>query len=116
LHASIDDDTRHDPVEELLLRSGRGDTDAFAELYDLLAPTVFGFVTSLVPDAAAAEATTCEAFVEAWRRSATYDPDRCSATVWVLVVAHRRVVQAGARRRTPHPRALHDERKRRHDG
>jgi RNA polymerase sigma-70 factor (ECF subfamily) len=81
--------------EQLLLRSGRGDVDAFAELYDVLAPRVFGLVTSMVPAAVAAEAITCEAFVEAWRRSSTYDAERCSATAWVLVIAH------GLARRSP---------------
>ena len=85
--AFLRDERRHGELEQLLLRSGRGDVDAFAELYDHLAPRVYGLVTRLVPDPAASEAITCEAFVEAWRRSATYDPDRCSATSWVLVVA-----------------------------
>ncbi len=85
--AFLRDERRHGELEQLLLRSGRGDVDAFAELYDQLAPRVYGLVTRLVPDPAASEAITCEAFVESWRRSASYDPDRCSATSWVLVVA-----------------------------
>ena len=84
-----------DAVECLLVRSGRGDVDAFAELYDRLAPRVFGLVTTLVQDPAAAEAVTCEAFVEVWRRSSAYDPERSSATAWTLVVAHRLAVRAG---------------------
>lgn len=85
---------RHGELEQLLLRSGRGDVDAFAKLYDQLAPRVFGLVTRLVPDPATSEAIACEAFVDAWHRSASYDPDRCSAAVWVLVVAHRLAVRA----------------------
>ena len=85
---------RHGELEQLLVRSGSGDVDAFAELYDRLAPRVFGLVTRLVPDPVASETITCEAFVDAWRRSASYDPDRCSATVWVLVVAQRLAVRA----------------------
>ena len=101
--AFLRDERRHGEPEQLLVRSGRGDVGAFAELYDYLAPRVFGLVTRLVPDPAAAEAITCEAFVEAWRRSASYDPDRCSATAWVLVVAHRLALRA-ARTGAPAPR------------
>lgn len=92
--AFLGDERRHGELEQLLVRSGRGDVDAFAELYDHLAPRVFGLVTRLVPHPAASEAITCEAFVEAWRRSASYDPDRCSATAWVLVVAQRLALRA----------------------
>ena len=87
------DDVAPGHPEQLLLRSGGGDADAFAELYDLVAPRVFGLVVRLVPDAPAAEAITCEAFVEAWRRSPTYDPERCSAAAWVLLLAHRLAVR-----------------------
>ena len=100
---------RHGPLEQLLLRSGRGDTEAFAELYDRLAPRVFGVVSCLVRDAPAAEAIACEAFVETWRRSPTYEPDRCSATAWTLLVAHRLAVRARrlSAPTTDHPAPAH---------
>lgn len=91
--ATTYDDVRDGPLERLLLRSGRGDTEAFAELYDALAPRVFGLVTCLVRDAAASEAITCEVFVEAWRRSSTYDPARASAAAWTLLLTHRLAVR-----------------------
>ena len=73
---------RHDSrrgLEELLLLSGRGDAEAFAGVYDELAPRVYGLATRLVGDAAAAEAVTVEAFVEAWRR-ARHSDDSCKVT------------------------------------
>ena len=80
-------------LEELLLLSGRGDVDAFAELYDELAPRVHGLATRLLGDAAAAEALTVEAFVESWRRAPTYDATTASAAAWVLALAHRLAVR-----------------------
>ncbi|WP_162254076.1 sigma factor [Nocardioides sp. Soil774] len=68
--------------------------DAFADLYDHLAPRVFGLVTSVVHDVAVAEAVACEAFVDVWRRSATFDRTCSSAAAWVLAVAHRLAVRA----------------------
>jgi RNA polymerase sigma-70 factor (ECF subfamily) len=81
-------------LERLLVRSGSGDAEAFAELYDRLAPHVFGMVTCLLRDEDAAESTTREAFVEAWRRAPTYDPSHSSAAAWMLVLAHRVGVRA----------------------
>jgi DNA-directed RNA polymerase specialized sigma24 family protein len=81
-------------LDELLVRSGAGDVNAFADLYDHLAPRVFGLVTSVVQDGALAEAVACEAFVEVWRRSATFDRTCSSAAAWTLAVAHRLAVRA----------------------
>ena len=80
-------------LEELLLLSGRGDVEAFAGVYDELAPRVYGLATRLLGDAAAAEAVTVEAFLEAWRRASTYDPTTSSAAAWVLALAHRLAVR-----------------------
>lgn len=80
---------RAGPLERLLVRSGSGDAEAFAELYDLLAPRVFGMVTRLLRDEAASESITCAAFIEAWRRAPTYDPSCDSAATWTLVIARR---------------------------
>ncbi len=84
-------------LDELLVRSGSGDTAAFTELYDRLAPRVFGLVCCLVQDAAEAEALTHDAFVEAWRRAPTYDPASGGAVSWVLVLARRVAVPASRR-------------------
>ncbi|RYB88448.1 RNA polymerase subunit sigma [Nocardioides glacieisoli] len=80
-------------LEELLLLSGRGDAEAFAGVYDELAPQVYGLAMRLLGDAAAAEAVTVEAFLEAWRRAPSYDPTTSSAAAWVLVLSHRLAVR-----------------------
>jgi RNA polymerase sigma-70 factor (ECF subfamily) len=74
-------------LEELLLLSGLGDVDAFARVYDELAPRVHGLSTRLHRAPAAAEAVTEEAFLEAWRRAPSYDPTRSGAEDWVMVLA-----------------------------
>lgn len=90
--SSVRDDARPG-LEELLLQSGRGDVEAFAGVYDELAPRVYGLATRLLGDAAAAEAVTVEAFLEAWRRAPSYDPTTSSAAAWVLVLSHRLAVR-----------------------
>lgn len=81
-------------LDQLLVRSGRGDRTAFAELFDRIAPGVFGLVRSLVQDVATAERITGEVFLETWRRAATYDPAHAGALAWTLVITRRLAVPA----------------------
>ena len=73
-------------------RAGQGDESAFAEIYDTLAPTVHGIVRRVVRDPDHAEEVTQEVFVETWRLSPRYSPDRGSVAAWVATIAHRRAV------------------------
>jgi RNA polymerase sigma-70 factor, ECF subfamily len=87
---------RHDArrgLEELLILSGRGDVEAFAGVYDELAPRVYGLATRVLGDADAAESVTVQAFLEAWRRAPSYDATTSSAAAWVLALAHRLAVR-----------------------
>lgn len=86
---------RDRPVAEAdlaLARVARGDQDAFARLYDLLAPAVFGLVRSVVRDRAMAEEVTQEVFVQVWRLAPRYQAEAGSAAAWVNTLAHRRAV------------------------
>jgi RNA polymerase sigma-70 factor, ECF subfamily len=76
----------------LLKLSGRGDEAAFAKLYDLMAPRVFGLAVRVVRDPAQAEEVAQESFLELWRTSARFDVDRGSAVSWILTIVHRRAV------------------------
>lgn len=87
-------DGRPPSLDELLVRSGRRDRSAFTDLYDRLAPRVFGLVSCLVRDPGEAERISCDAFLEVWRRAATYDPASSGAAAWVLGTARRLAVPA----------------------
>lgn len=90
--------------DDLLRQVARGDEQAFASLYDALAPRVFGLARRVLRDAAQAEEVAQEALVEVWRTAARFDPNKGSATAWVLTITHRRAVdrvraaQAGVER------------------
>ena len=76
----------------LLRAVARGDEQAFARLYDLVAPRVYGLIRRVLRDPAQSEEVAQEVLVEVWRNAARFDPARGSATSWICTIAHRRAV------------------------
>lgn len=74
----------------LLARVADGDHAAFGEIYDRLAPLVFGIVRRIVRSADHSEEVTQEVFVEMWRKAADYRPSRGSVATWASVIARAR--------------------------
>jgi len=79
-------------IDALLPAVARGDDAAFARLYDLLAPRVFGLARRVLRDPAQAEEMAQEVLVEVWRTASRFDAQRGSGLSWVLTIAHRRTV------------------------
>jgi RNA polymerase sigma-70 factor (ECF subfamily) len=88
----VERETRDEAASRLLARVARGDEEAFADLFRLLSPTVFGLVRRILRDPAQSEEVTQEVFVEMWRTATRFDPERASALTWVTMLAHRRAV------------------------
>lgn len=76
----------------LLELSATGDPDAFARLYDLLSPRVYGLALRILRDPGYAEETTQEVFLQVWKQAADYRPTLGSVQSWVLTITHRRAV------------------------
>ncbi|WP_162942046.1 sigma-70 family RNA polymerase sigma factor [Desertimonas flava] len=79
-------------LDRCIAAAADGDQAAFADLYDLLAPTVYGVVRRVVRDQAQSEEVTQEVFVEVWRTASRFDVGRGSVRSWVVTIAHRRAV------------------------
>jgi RNA polymerase sigma-70 factor (ECF subfamily) len=83
-------DVGDDECAELLQSTASGDGAAFARLYDLLAPSVYGTISGLVADQARAEAVLREVFLEVWRHAPRLAGSGMSASTWLREVAHIR--------------------------
>ena len=90
--ASVSGDAPLDALRSCLLASSRGDEAAFAELYDIVAPRVYGLVLRILRDVHQSEEVTQEVFLQLWETSGRFDPTRGSALSWIMTIAHRRAV------------------------
>ena len=77
---------------ELLQACSLGEEAAFARLYDATAARLFGLVLRIVRDRAQAEEVTQDAYLDIWRNSSRFDPDRGSALSWLMTIGHRKAV------------------------
>ncbi|MBH1934328.1 RNA polymerase sigma factor [Streptomyces sp. AV19] len=78
-----------------------GDREAFAELYDEYARTVYNHAFRLTGDWSSAEEVMSETFLEAWRTRGKVEPEGDSLRPWLLGIATNKARNAnrGVRRR-----------------
>ena len=79
-------------LADLLKLCGRGDQNAFAQLYDAVAARAHGLAVRVVRDPAQAEEVAQEAFLEIWKNSGRFDPAKGSPLGWLLTIVHRKSV------------------------
>jgi RNA polymerase sigma-70 factor (ECF subfamily) len=79
-------------LADLLRRSSRGDSEAFARFYDATSARAFGLAVRVVRDRAQAEEVAQEAYLDVWRTASRYDVSRGSAIGWLLTIVHRKSV------------------------
>jgi RNA polymerase sigma-70 factor, ECF subfamily len=87
---SCPDGVQRPTLAEAMRRVARGDEAAFAEVYDLLVPSVHRLVRMLVDGPTEVDDVVRAAFVELWRGAP--DPDLTEGRpveTWLLMTAHR---------------------------
>lgn len=93
-HASPHDDeavaARSD--EELVVAVARGDRSAFQRFYDRTAGLVYGNVRRVVRDQVLSDEVTYQVFLDVWTQAADFDPTQEPARIWLLDLAHRRMM------------------------
>jgi RNA polymerase sigma-70 factor (ECF subfamily) len=65
---------------------------AFEDLYERVAPRIYGLALRVLRDAHQSEEVTQEVFLQVWQTASRFDPQRGSALAWLMTIAHRRAV------------------------
>lgn len=84
--------TETEILSDLMIQAGRGNEAAFGELYDRLAPLVYGIILKVLRDPAISQEVAQEVFLELWRTATRYSSERGSVKSFVATIAHRRAV------------------------
>ena len=74
----------------LLRRAQTGDDQALAELYDEYTPLLYPVVLRILRSAPDAEDALQDAWLQVWKRAASYDAGRGTVAAWLLTVARNR--------------------------
>lgn len=78
--------------EDLLQRVGRRDARAFDQLYDTLAPRLFGLLRQMLHDEREAEEVLQDGFVQLWERASSYDATRSKAYTWAVMIFRNKAI------------------------
>ena len=69
-----------------------GDERAFATFYDRFAPGLFSMIYAILHDQKESEDVLQEAFVQMWKRTATYDATRSSLFTWAVMISRHKAI------------------------
>lgn len=75
-----------DEISEWLVKSGRGDAQAFSKLYDAASPRLYALCLRMLRDEGRAEDVLQEGFVKIWNNAAKFTPTKASAMTWMTTV------------------------------
>lgn len=92
--------------EDLMERTTRGDLEALGILFDRHHTVLYGFLSRLLGDPAAAEDVVQEVFVRIWRHRSTFGREK-AFTAWLYTIA-RNAAMDEIRKRGKRPRSFTD--------
>ncbi|KZC18403.1 RNA polymerase subunit sigma [Rhodanobacter sp. FW510-R12] len=79
-------------LNELLIRAGRGDQQAFAALYQRTSSKLFGVCLRMLRERGEAEEVLQETYIAVWRRAASFDDGKASAITWLVTLARNKAI------------------------
>ena len=96
--------------DDLVVRIGSGDADAFGHLFRRYAPMATAVARRILGHQFLAEETVQEAFLDLWRSPDRFDRQRGSVRSWLMITVHHRAVDLVRREESQRQRALSVER------
>jgi RNA polymerase sigma-70 factor (ECF subfamily) len=100
--------TAHTPPQEieLMRRIVAREQTALAELYDLIAPMVYGMAMRVVNNPVLAEEVTQDTFMKVWKQAERWDPERGKLITWILTIARYTAIDGLQREQRLAPSAV----------
>src|SRR6059058_5807011 len=95
--------------EDLMQLVRKGDSEAFAVVYDRHSTAAYSLAYRMVGSRNTAEDVVQEAFLSLWRSGARYDRARGSVRTWTLGIVHNRAIDALRRNMVHDRRRASDE-------
>ncbi len=87
-----DEINQHHADSELMLRLVGGDEAAFASFYRRFAPGLFSMIYQILQDQKESEDILQEAFVQMWKKAATYDSSRSALFTWAVMISRNKAI------------------------
>ncbi len=81
-----------DQDQACLLRLQAGDESSLADLVDAYSPLLHSLASRILRDAAESEEVLQEAWLQVWRRAATYDARRGAVAAWLVTLVRSRAL------------------------
>src|SRR4249919_1895045 len=94
------DPDRSARLAQLLARTALADQAAFAELYRLTAPHLYGVALRILRERAQAEELLQDAFVSVWHHAGSYAAAKAKPQTWLAAIVRNRCLDQ-LRRRVP---------------
>jgi RNA polymerase sigma-70 factor (ECF subfamily) len=79
-------------LDSLIERSGRGDRDAFRQLYDRVSPKIMAISLRMLGDHHQAEDVLQQTMLAAWNAAADFDRRKSGASTWLVSIARYRAL------------------------
>jgi RNA polymerase sigma factor (sigma-70 family) len=89
---SITGPAEREELNRLLTQAGRGDQQAFAELYKRTSAKLFGVCSRMLRDRSEAEEVLQETYTTVWRRAASFDAAKASAITWLVTLSRNKAI------------------------
>lgn len=98
---SEEETNQHHANTELMRRMVAGEEAAFASFYRRFSPGLFSMIYQILQDQKESEDILQEAFVQMWKKAATYDSSRSGLFTWAVMISRNKAIdrlRAGQRR------------------
>jgi RNA polymerase sigma-70 factor, ECF subfamily len=89
---------RNDRLAALMAKVALGDQNAFADLYRLSSPHLYGVAVRILREGSAAEEVLQEAFVSVWHHAGSYEAAKSQPLTWLSAIVRNRCLDQLRRR------------------